>query len=175
MRSILSITAIVIGLSACAQQQASITRPESLIDLSAERVTFGLSGYTAKDDVINWAKKDQPSRAELTCSSSDATCRGVAIALDGMKVPYGMKDAIAGEPKAVLVYERTVGRACNPRYVDNSFNPENRVYQGMGCAVSANVVQQVSQQSQFTNPATLGNSDGSRAVQSYYKAQRLSR
>lgn len=175
MRTLLTITTVLIGLSACAQQPTSITRPESLIDLSAERVTFGLTGYTAKQDILSWAQKDQPTRAELACSSTDATCSSVALGLEALKVPTVLKDSGVGEPKAMLVYERTVGRSCNPRYVDNSFNVNNRPYQGMGCAVSANVVQQVSDQAQFTNPQTLGNADGARAVQSYYKAQRISR
>lgn len=174
MKKITLLTIALFSLAACetdAGRGYGFTRPESLLDISAERVTFALSGFSAKQDVNEWVMKDRPARAELSCESRDATCAGVAANLKQIGVPYTSTTPADGQAKAVLVYERIIARACDPRYKNDSFNNLNRPHAALGCATSSNIIQQVSDPVQFTAPAMLGDADGEKAAATYKKYQ----
>jgi hypothetical protein len=158
-------------LQACAMKSSKIVSPESLIDRSAERVTFSLAAPSARQDITEWLIKDVPSRAELQCDGGDSVCAAIAAELDRRNVPVDAMQA-GGQPRAVLVYERYAARACDNTYRDNSFNPLNSTNKALGCSVSQNLLQSVADGDQFTNPPMMGNAYGNQAVKAVRKAQK---
>ncbi len=175
MKKLTIISALVIALlvSACGERlkkEAYVTRgnPNNLIDASAERVSFGLGNASVIGDVSGWINRDQPTRAELTCTDNSYTCNEVKSVLNQFGVPFKMVSKI-GANNVVLVYERVVARDCDSRYVDNHFNPYNLNHKTFGCSVAANIVQHASEQSQITNPALQDPQDAERAVKVFNK------
>jgi hypothetical protein len=174
MRKLTAITLLACAtlLQACSGQKApNIITAESLIDRSSERVTFSLAAPSAKQDITEWLAKDMPSRVELECASGDnGLCNLIAQELDQRGVLVQMGTAV-GQPKEILIYERFVARSCDNRYKNNSFNPLNRNYAALGCSVSSNIVQSVSDSAQFTNPPMMGDAPANQAVRAVRKAQ----
>ena len=173
MRNLTALTLLVCVslLQACttAQKTGFIT-PESLIDRSSERVTFSLATPSAKQDITDWLAKDMPSRVELECSGDNGVCSTIAQELDRRHVPLQM-GATGGQPKAVLIYERFVARACDNQFKDNSFNPFNHNHPALGCSVSSNLVQSVSDSTQFTSPAMMDGTPATQAIRAVRKVQ----
>lgn len=156
-------------LQACVSEKSKgVIVPESLIDKSSERVTFSLAAPSAKQDVVEWLNKDMPSRAELSCTGADAACSAVGQELEHHGVPIIQ---VEGQPKAVLIYDRFAAHACNNRFRDNSFNPNNHNHSAFGCSVSSNIVQSVADTAQFTNPPLMDNAPAIPAVKSVRKLQ----
>ena len=173
MRNItaLLLLASVALLQACTTYKSQgVITPESLIDRSSERVTFSLAAPSAKQDITEWLMKDVPSRVELECSGTDSVCGAITKELDHRAIPVQM-GAAAGQPKAVLIYDRFVARACDNQFKDNSFNPYNHNQPALGCSVSSNVVQSVADSAQFINPPMMDNSSANQAVRAVRKLQ----
>ena len=171
-KSTFALFVCVAMLQACASQKSpAIYSPESLIDKSSERVTFSLATPSARQDIAEWLQKDMPSRVELECETGDGACAVIHGDLVAKKMPVELA-ANGGQPKAVLIYDRFVARACDNKFRDNSFNPLNRNQNVLGCAVSSNVVESVADGDQFVNPPMMGNASAVQAVKAVRKSQR---
>ncbi len=138
--------------------------PENLLDRSSERVSISLNESNAQDELIYWLNQEQPTRAELNCTSGDLSCAAAAHSLEKFCVP--VKHVSQGGEDAVhLLYERVVARDCDNRYLDNPHNPYNLNHPTFGCSLIVNAVQMVTDKRQFTAPGLLDNMDGRRAYQ----------
>jgi hypothetical protein len=142
--------------------------PESLLDVSSEVVTLGVSTPQELEELSRWIDQDQPTRAELYCDVGNLACAKAQQVLDLHGVPSMM--VTSNQASVTLIYERVLARDCSQRYVDNSSNPWNTNHAAFGCSLSGNIVQQVSNKQQFINP-NLGDIPGARtAIQSYNRA-----
>lgn len=167
--SILLLTSGIL-LSACSNlAESNYTNrgtPESLLDVSVEQVTIPLDSAAGIDNLISAVNQQQPSHASLQCAMNDMLCTNARRVLEQFAVP-AVEEASAAGNQVVLVYEQLMARDCDSSYVDNTINPYNLNHPSFGCANAANMVQMVSDKRQFTNPALLGYTDGSKARQSY--------
>lgn len=139
--------------------------PESLLDISAETVSVPLSSDHSIDELIDWVDQDQPTAAQLYCVESDVLCAAAEEVLSLYGVEY---EFIPSESNVVnFVYERVLAHDCENRFVDNTINPYNLNHPTYGCSVSSNMLQMVSDRSQFVNPALSGYPDAERALKGY--------
>lgn len=141
--------------------------PENLLDQSSEAINVTLSSAASVDEVTNWVNQDQPTRAELYCLESDKICSDTQQVLEQFGVPVQFMPS--ADNTAVLVYERVLARDCENRYIDNSINPYNFYHPTLGCSVTSNTIQMVSDKQQFTQPALMDYPDAAKAVQAYGK------
>jgi len=134
--------------------------PESLLDRSSEVVNFELQDGSSLDDLVTWVDQDQPTRAELRCDEGDLNC---AEAHEVLKV-FGVPSVWTGEGDAMvsLIYDRTLVRDCENRFIDNTVNPYNLTHPSFGCSNATNMLQMVADKRQFTRPALLENGDAAR-------------
>ncbi len=134
--------------------------PEALLDQSSEVVNFELADYSALDDLLNWVNQDQPTRAELYCLDGDSTC----IEAEQILQQFGVSTVFVASPDnmVTLVYERVLARDCENRYIENGVNPYNLPHPTLGCTISSNIVQMVTDKRQFTSPALLDLPDAER-------------
>ncbi len=136
--------------------------PESLLDVSSEIVTIELLSVTSIDELQEWVESDQPSRAELYCVEGDVLCDSAEQTLSLYNVEYEWIPAQISEIN--LVYERVIAHDCENRFIDNRINPYNLNHPTYGCSVASNMVQMVSDRSQFVNPSLKGFYDGRSAA-----------
>lgn len=130
--------------------------PESLLDLSSERVTFSLELDNSSDELTEWINNDQPTRAELYCSdSSSNSCSDAQNILVQFGVPYEQLVGKDSGSEAVLLYDRIFTRDCEGQP------------QASGCSVAANQVQMVVDPRQFLDPALLDLQDAEKATGVY--------
>lgn len=160
-------------LSACGpvpsdSAYASRGGPESLIDVSSEVVNLGVSGPGELNELSNWIARDQPTRAELYCSAGEPRCTEAQKVLD----LHGVPSMLVPSPNysVTLVYERILARDCNPSYLDDSKNYYEAPHAAFGCAVSANMVQHVSDKQQFVSPNLSDDPLARRAVTDFRRA-----
>lgn len=142
--------------------------PESLLDVSSEVVNLSVANPGDLQELSNWIKQDQPTRAELYCSDGDKRCTEARKVLDLHGVPTMVVPS--GEYNVALVYERILARDCRQRFVDNSTNQWNTNHPSFGCSVAANVVQHVSNKQQFIAPNLTDVPRAVGAVQAYDRA-----
>jgi hypothetical protein len=169
----LVVTSALLLLGACGTPPASTayqTRggPESLLDVSAEVVSLGVSNATEIKELGAWIAKDHPSRAELNCASGDPHCRDAQKLIEKAGIPFVF--GTNGGQSVTLVYERIVARDCNPSYVDNPHNYYNTNHAAFGCAVSANIVQHVTDKQEFINPSLSDDPSAVRGVNDLKRA-----
>ncbi len=150
--AILSIATLT--LSACGtppNATSHLTRgPESLIDVSAEIVNLGVSNPSEIKELAAWIDRDRPTRAELSCVAGTKQCVDAQKVLELNGVPFAA--GTNAENSVTLFYERILARDCDQSYVDNPNNSYNVTHPHFGCAVSANMVQHVSDKQQFISP-----------------------
>lgn len=139
--------------------------PESLLDVSSEVVNLSVAGPADLQELSNWIKQDQPTRAELYCNDGDRRCTEARKVLDLHGVPTMVVPS--GEYNVALVYERILARDCRQRYIDNGSNQWNTNHPAYGCSVAANVVQHVSNKQQFIAPNLTDVPRAVGAVQAY--------
>lgn len=164
----------VLALVGCnAPQEAYYKRgePEALLDVSSEVVNLPVSTPAQVSELSSWVNRDQPTRAELYCRDSDESCQDAAEVLGLFAVPT--LRVPSAQSTVTLVYERTLARDCNQRYIDNRDNPHNLNHPAFGCAMAANIVQHVSDKKQFVKPSLLGLRDGKKAAQDVERYQAL--
>ena len=171
-RSLLMASALLV-LGACGTpptDSAYQTRggPEALLDVSSEVVSLGVGSASEVNDLDVWIGRDHPSRAELNCASGDKHCRDARRVLEKANIPV-VAGANGGQ-SVTLVYERIVARDCNPRYIDNRGNYYNTNHAAFGCAVSANMVQHVTNKQEFINPSLLDDPSAVRGVNDLKRA-----
>lgn len=128
-------------LSACSlHNQNMVIRPESLINASAEKISFPLSDVQSVEAVAEWIRTgDVPSGAEISCRDNNKSCAKAKNVLNRYKVafietPVG-SDAEQG---VALLYDRLTASAC--------FLNE------LGCSTSLNSVRMVANREQFVKP-----------------------
>lgn len=160
----------VLALGACSQippvNYSNRGTPESLMDVAVEQVTVPIDGAAGIDDLIGVLNQRQPTSATLQCATDDMLCKNARRVLQQFAVP-STEVSSAGGNQVVLVYEQLMARDCDPSYVDNTINPYNLSHPSFGCANAANMMMMVSDKRQFTNPALLGYSDGTKSRQVY--------
>lgn len=139
--------------------------PESLLDVSSEVVNLSVANPGDAQELSNWIKQDQPTRAELYCSEGDLRCTEARKVLDLHGVPTMIVPS--GENNVALVYERILARDCRQKFVDNTNNQWNTNHPAFGCSVAANVVQHVSNKQQFIAPNLTDVPRAVGAVQAY--------
>lgn len=159
--------ALILLLAACSNppQAAFFKRgaPEGLLDVSSEVVNLPVATALQVNELSSWVNRDQPTRAELYCRESDQHCADASQVLDLFNVPTVQVPSAQGT--VTLVYERTLARDCEQRFIDNRDNPYNLNHPTFGCSTAANIVQHVSDKQQFVSPALLGKHDAKKATQ----------
>lgn len=167
MKKSLVLILTLLALSACEtlpnKAYSLPVRPESLLDSSAERVSFGLSIPKSAQELTDWINKDQPSRAELNCAKDKPNCRKAIQILSSFSVPYKHVQKAGGDSIA-LVYNRVVARSCNHSFISNHHNVRNLNHPAFGCSVASNTLQMMSDQQQILNPLLSGNQDAATQV-----------
>ncbi len=142
--------------------------PEALLDVSSEVVNLSVAGPNELSQLQSWIEQDQPSRAELYCPTSEPRCIEARKVLELNGVPTmavpSMDYAVA------LVYERILARDCNQRFRDDGANNFNTPHAALGCSMSANIVQHVSDKQQFINPNLMDVPPATQAVHAHERA-----
>jgi hypothetical protein len=162
------LVACVLALSACDKTPGVYPNkgdPESLIDLSSETVTLGLSSKNALARLADMVAEDKPTGAQLKCSLNSNRCAQAKEIFERNLVPIHLTNE--KNNSVVLSYERVVVRDCNPHYIDNMSGSRSYNHPSFGCAVAGNMVQMVSDKRQFTNPGLLDFPDAEKAEQNY--------
>ncbi len=139
--------------------------PERLIDHSSETVTLSLKPKNALTKLAEMVAEDRPSSAQLKCSFKSARCTQAKEIFERNGVQINLTSEQSN--RVVLHYERVVTRDCNPHFIDNMEGNRSFNHPSFGCAVSANMVQMVSDKHQFTNPALMDYPDAVKAEQNY--------
>jgi hypothetical protein len=175
MNRSVAIALLVLLVSACSfskpPKAAYFNRgmPESLLDVSSEVVNLPVATGIQVNELSSWINRDQPTRAELYCRDSDVHCQDAAQTLELFGVPT--LKVPSGQSTVTLVYERTLARDCESRFIDNRDNPSNLNHPTFGCSTSANIVQHVSDKQQFVNPSTMSTPDAKKPVQAVGRYQ----
>jgi type IV pilus biogenesis protein CpaD/CtpE len=159
MRKTLLIVALSFLLTGCLSQQdgtlsSEPIRPESLLDISSERVSFTLELQDSLDELTEWVNNDQPSRAELYCTNNPDACRETENILNQFGIKFERKSGRDAGDEVVLLYDRIFTRDCAGS-------------DSLGCSVSANTVQMVVDPRQFLDPTLLDLQDAEKAAGVY--------
>ena len=169
-------TVLLLSLSACDQPAPSAYvnsgDPERLIDVSSEKLTFGLSAKESLAKLNKLVIQDRPSSAELKCSLKNIRCNQAKEILERRSIPVILSND--KNNTVVLLYGRSIVRDCNPRYGDNMMDDRSYNHPSFGCAIAGNMVQMVSDKKQFTSHNLLDLPDAQKAVQSYEAYQKPS-
>jgi len=173
--SVLLLTGLLAATSACnilgprGVETTSPGTPEGLLDVSSEVVNLGVRSGKEVDDLSQWVNRDQPTRAELYCPEGEKNCREAQQVLDLYGVPVTKVSSQAGT--VTLVYERVLARDCDPSFRDDETLWYNEHHPAFGCALSANIVQHVTQKQQFISPNLSDYRDAEAAVNGYSRYQ----
>ncbi|MFV9875202.1 MAG: hypothetical protein AB8U25_01315 [Rickettsiales endosymbiont of Dermacentor nuttalli] len=153
---------ILLCIIACTNGSYTRIEPESLIDFSSEQVSFSLSSPSVIEDITNWLTNDQPSSVELGCNTNNKTCASIIKILGLYNINY--KFSVI-DNNITLFYNKVVARDCNRVYCDKKGTIIRS--HNLGCAVSANTVQMVSDHKQFIEPSLLDLHDATKSVHHY--------
>lgn len=160
---------LVLGATACKKlpDEAYFNRgaPESLLDFSSEVVNLPVSNSVQLNEFSSWVNRDQPTRAELYCTSGARECDEAKQVLELYGVPF--THVPSDQATITLVYERVLARDCEQRFVDNRSNYYNLNHPTFGCSIAANIVQHVSDKRQILNPHITDPRDAEKAVQGF--------
>lgn len=161
----------VFAVSGCVSDQSKFRQnvgvPEGLIDNSSEVVTIKLTNSDSLSKISSIISRDVPTRAELRCSLGSVKCSKAKAIFASKSIPITMANDT--DNGIALFYDRVVVRDCDSRYADNINDGTNSAahHSSFGCAISANIVQMVSDRKQFTNPALMDLPDAEKGSQSY--------
>ncbi len=125
--------------------------PEALIDVSSEVVNLSIADKKDLEALSTWIATDAPTRAELQCDASAKLCREALSILEKKGVAISTVPSAANT--VMLTYERILARDCNQRYRETKSPRSGAPAPSFGCAVSANIVQHVSDKNAFVNPS----------------------
>lgn len=170
----IALASVAAGLVACSQipPEAYFDRgsPEALIDVSTETATFDFGTKQSLKKVIDWTRTHRPSEAEVSCKIKSKACDQLVKALGKAGVAHTR--VVSSGSTVTFTYEKAHARDCENRYIDNTINPYNLNHPTFGCSIAVNMVQQVTDKRQFSNPALMDAMDGRKAAQAtdgYYK------
>jgi len=159
-----------LALVACADVPSAAYQthgnPETLLDVTSERVSFPLNVDSA-GDLTAWINKDRPQRVELSCTGNDSSCYTAIDVLKQFGIPYKEVSSKASSSSLAMIYERVLARDCDARYVDNHYNDLNLNHPTFGCAVAVNSLQMVTDRGEFLNPALRDFTDAGKADAAY--------
>ena len=170
IKKLLYTSILTVSLFACSQthnipREAYFSRgtPESLLETSSEAINIKISSDASVQELINLINKDQPSKAELKCVNGESLCEKTKKVLSqfGVKVQYVSQSSNV----ASIIYQRTLAKDCDQRYIDNPINDANLNHPTYGCATAANLVQMITDKNQITSPKLLGKSDAEKSLQ----------
>jgi hypothetical protein len=168
MKHFLFLILALCSLAACEslpnKYYATPIRAESLLDSSAERVSFGVTSPKSVTELTDWINKDQPSRAEISCNTTQPNCKKAQQVLSSFGVSYKTVTASSSTGNVVLIYNRVVTRSCDNGFVSNHHNSRNLNHPAFGCSVASNTLQMISDQQQILNPPLSGLQDAQTAV-----------
>jgi len=146
-------------------KEAYYTRgePEGLLDYSSEVVNLKLDSPASLQEMVDIITKEQPSKAEIKCESSDSVCRDAKKIL----LQFAVKTKYESSPRATasLHFERVLARDCQNRYIDLTHNPDNLNSPSFGCSVAVNLLETVSNKRQFIDPAIMEKPDARKPLQ----------
>lgn len=131
--------------------------PESLMDITEERVTVSLYDRSSVSDMKQWIEQDLPTRAELSCEGT-SNCKAAQKVLSSFSIPFETMEEADGkhyEPAVILFYNRILARDCQCGYELRNGHKIPVV----GCAHSVNMMQMVSDRQQFHQPEMMGMTD----------------
>ncbi len=140
--------------------------PENLLQVTTESVHVNLNTRSDIRELAGILKDVRPTRAELSCPQGDSVCAQAVQLLDAHDIPASYTGN-ASDHSVALLYQRTVAHDCENRYIDNTRNQHNLPAPTLGCSVTANMVQMVTNKNQFTNPGLLDYPDADKAAQTY--------
>ena len=166
-RALAALCILTLTLAACRPPDSAYDNrggPESLVDVSSEVVNLDITSAGELNDLSAWINRDQPTRAELYCLEGEPLCVEARQVLDLYGVPTQQMQSSAAN--VTLIYERILARDCNARYVDDK-NLTNVPQPALGCAIAANMVQQISNKQQIVRPNLIDYPDGEKAVEVY--------
>jgi hypothetical protein len=154
MKTICLLFCLVSFLSACALDSSKpALRPESLVNSSAEKVSFPISDEASLLVIENWlATSGAPASAQISCQSGGKLCSKLKKYFRDNKI--SLQEVAGGDSKSASIslnYVNIVTGECSA----DSF----------GCATSLNIVNMASERRQFINPkASSEMHDSSSAV-----------
>lgn len=169
---ILAATIVLLALAGCNRPDASAWYnrggPEALLDVSNEVVNLSITGPDELIQLSKWVKQDAPTRAELYCTAGEKRCTEARklLELQGVNV----MEVPSPNNMVALVYERILARDCNQRFIDNHNNNYNAPHPALGCSISANIVQHVSDKQQFVNPSLSDTPRAAGGMMAYERA-----
>jgi len=153
MIRLLALLVSVLALSACQSPNSLRVEPESLLSSSNENISFKLSDSSSVDSIEGWISDDKPTSAVLSCLRRDSLCADVSDLLS----QNGVSAVINGTSEEVssveLIYDRVTARQCNMGL--------------LGCSVSVNSVQMVTDRLQFVKPVLSGRQSAAKSVEDY--------
>lgn len=137
--------------------------PESLLNVSSERVSLGLTGEQSISELTSWLNEDQPSRVQLSCSAADPLCAKALEVATQFSVPveYGTET----DGGITLIYDRVVAHDCRNKFITNHINPYNLNHPSFGCSTAVNMLQMISDKQQIVSPPLMDYQDGEKAAQ----------
>lgn len=169
MKYWMSIIATLMLVSACSDvpphAYADRGAPESLLSKSQERVNVSLVNESGIAELQQWLERHQPTNAVLSCAPSSLRCAQARDLLEQYGVDLRMVVSRTGQDVAHLNYTHVVARDCENSYIDNPRNPYHVHAPAFGCSLAANMVQQISDRKQLTDPDMVPMQDGRRAAQ----------
>ncbi len=139
--------------------------PERLLDVSYETVTVSMAKKNAVTNFSKIISESKPSKAEIRCSLNNTRCAQAKEILERNSVVINLSHEQSNS--ILLSYKKAIVRDCNSRYVDDTEVRTTYNHPAFGCAVSANIVNMVSNKQQFTEPNLLDFPDAEKANQSY--------
>ncbi len=159
MKKILLACGLLLIVSACAvtTNHSTPIRPESLVNATAEKISFPISDSASVITIEDWIiAGDAPTSVEISCADGNPSCVSLKTFLTNHHIAY--QDSAAGESSSVsLTYNRLIARTCNP----NSF----------GCSTSLNSISMVTNRDQFIKPALSDFPDAASAVKAVRKVK----
>ncbi|MEK6746366.1 MAG: hypothetical protein AABY33_04990 [Pseudomonadota bacterium] len=164
-----SLLLCLLSVSACTEPYNEVAvdsgDPERLIDNSSETVTFGLKTKKSLSRLSDMIKEDRPSSVELRCSLSNSRCAQAKEIFErgGIQMNFSSEQSNS----VVLSYNRVMVRDCDQRFVDNMSGNRSINHPAFGCSIAGNMVQMVSDKSQFTSPSLTDLPDAEKLGQSY--------
>ncbi len=164
----------LLGLAGCKERLYDASAfydrgsPEALLDVSSEVVNLGVANKGELRALSNWIANDQPTRAELFCDAILKSCKDAQNLLQrkGVEVSFSPSP----ENTVTLIYERILARDCNARYITKGTSYYNEPSPSFGCAMSANIVQHVSNKRDFISPNLSDDPSARGGVAAYKKA-----
>jgi hypothetical protein len=138
--------------------------PSSMLQASAERITFSSSNVESVEKITEWVHSKHPTRAEISCKAHEEHCLNIEKLLHSFSLP--MKHVIGhtnGINDVTLVYEKLEAHDCYESLQSIAPSSHDAVaHPPFGCAVNRNIIEMVSDHHQFINPKLSGMQDASK-------------